>query len=390
MRFFVKIFLILFLSTSAIAADAPRFFMTLADIHFDPFAHCGRSVCPLINRLKGAPPQQWGVILQESDKKMVRYGQDSDYLLLHSVLTAAHEKAAAQGMQFVLVLGDSLGHDFRKNYKRYTGDHSRAGYQTFVRKTLEFLNSELARAFPATAVYMVIGNNDSYRDNYVSEPNGAFYHEIGTLWSSLIKDPSARRIMRDEFATAGYYALTLPGQSNLRLIVLNTVLFSYKARRDHIAQTAEQELNWLHQQLQIAKTNKQKVMIALHIPPGVDIYATRRIKLFTLIALWKPLYTQRFQQELTQFVPDITGVLAGHLHSDWFQILTLDNQEVPVTGTPSISPIFGNSPGFKIYAYSPDTLAIKKFETFYYPLSEMQPWKMKRNSNTIKEDWHAF
>lgn len=391
MRFMISLLLIFFFCASALAAGETRFFLTIADIHFDPFIGCGRSACPLVNQLKQASIQQWPALFKANDKKISRYGQDSDYLLLHSALAAAKEKAAAQPIQFVLVLGDSIGHDYRRDYRHYTGDRSRAGYEAFVRKTLDFLNAELAKTFPNTDVYMVTGNNDSFSGNYVSDPNGAFYHSIGTLWSTLIKEPSVRAAMRAEFAAAGYYAVTVPNQPNLRLIVLNTVLFSYKARGKYVTQAAEQELNWLSQQLQLAKKNHQKALIALHIPPGVDLYATLRLKLFTLVELWRPAYMQRFREELTANAANLVGVFAGHLHSDWFQILILDNHEIPVTGTPSISPIFGNNPGFKLYAYTPDTLTIKKYDTYYYPLNEMQPWQVRKESPAVvNEGWHGF
>ena len=381
MRFFLqflRVFFLLFaLNTSVSASDSPpRLFMTIADIHFDPFVNCGWKTCPLIDKLKRASAQDWPAILQVNDKKMSGYGQDSDYLLLRFALKAAAEKAAAQHVQFVLVLGDFLGHDYRKKYKKYTGDTSRADYQLFVRKTFEFINAELAKAFPSTDVYMVPGNNDSYQNNYVSDPNGAFYHDMNALWPILIKNNLARSAMRNQFSTAGYYALTLPDQSNLRLIVLNSVLFSYKARGRNIDQAAQRELNWLDQELQAAKINHQKVILALHIPPEIDIYAGSRLKLFTFMKLWKETYIQRFQAEITRFAPQVAGILAGHLHSNWFHILTLNNQDIPITGTPSISPIFGNAPGFKIYSYSPNTLAIDNVETYYYPLSEMKRWEL--------------
>lgn len=374
MRFLRVLLLIIILSMPAFAGSdtAPRFFMTLADIHFDPFVACGWRTCPLIQRLKEAEPAQWPAILQTNDKKLSGCGEDSNYLLLHTMLAAAKEKAAAQHVQFVLVLGDFIGHKSRKKYKQYTGDHSRAGYQQFIRKILQFLNAELAKSFPGLDVYMAVGNNDSYQNNYVSDTGGAFYRETATLWSTLINNPAARATMRNEFSNAGYYAITLPDQANMRLIVLNTVLFSYKAKGRNIEQSAQEELNWLQQELQTAKVNRQHVIIALHIPPNFDIYATPRIKLFTLVKLWKSVYIERFKTQLTQFAPEITGIFAGHLHSDWLQIWMLNKQEIPIIGTPSISPIFCNRPGFKIFSYSPATLTLNLDNVAtYYPLGEM-------------------
>ena len=130
-------------------------------------------------------------------------------------------------------------------------------------------------------------------------------------------------------------------------------VFSHKAAGQGVDRAAINELQWLHNELVAAKNKKQNVLIAMHIPPGVDIYATLKIRLFRLIDLWYSFYTKRFDDELKQFAPEIIGVLAGHLHSDWTQVMTFENGHIPISGTASISPFFGNSPGFKIYTYVP-------------------------------------
>ena len=180
--------------------------------------------------------------------------------------------------------------------------------------------------------------------------------------------------MKSEFDKGGYYAVTIPDQPNLRLIVLNTTLFSTIGAGKGIRQAANEQLNWLHKELEFARVKHQRVFIAMHIPPVVDVYALLRIRLFTLVQLWKPRYIQRFQAELKQFAPQIAGMFSGHLHSDWYQILTFDNSnEFPFTGTTSISPIFNNNPGFKVYSYSAN-LELDNFITYYYSLRDKQSW----------------
>ena len=88
--------------------------------------------------------------------------------------------------------------------------------------------------------------------------------------------------------------------------------------------------------------------------------------------MWKTPYTKRFETEIAEFSPNIVGILAGHLHRDWTQILSYDGKNsVPMSGTPSISPIFGNDPGFKIYTYSTTTKKIERSETHKELLREM-------------------
>lgn len=358
-------------------------FLTLSDIHFDPFLSCQNKNCSLIDKLRKAPANQWPQILGASDTSLPRYGDDTNYPLLNSTLTAAQKIAQTQHVKFVMVLGDFLGHDYKNAYMYYSGDKSANGYRLFVLKTLQFISNQLHQAFPAIDIYSVIGNNDSYGGDYVTNSDGQFFHDVAKVWAPLIAGQSNQRAVLKDFSNHGYYAVVLPGQINIRLILLNTNLFSYKAQGKNVDKAAIAELNWLHQQLEIAQQKKQKVFIVMHIPEGIDVYASLRVKLFTLMELWKSQYMNLFQNEVKQYASEIDAILAGHLHSDWFQILTLDKNEIPVSGTPSVSPIFGNNPGFKVYNYSLDTQELQDFATYYYPLSSQHSWTKEYDFNHV-------
>ncbi len=365
---------------------ASTHFISIADIHFDPFIACynvAAKPCPLIQQLRETPTNKWAAIFSENEKLPSQYRQDTNYPLLASALAASKKMVEKNNSKFVVVLGDFLGHDYREFYKKYSGDKSFSGYQLFVKKTLEFLTIQLNQTFPSIDVYSVIGNNDGDRGDYFSDPNGKFYHEVADLWSQLIKNNVNRNKMQQSFKSAAYYSVELPGPSNLRLIVLNSVMFSNKAKGPNVNQAAEKELNWLHSELQHAKAKQQKVLIAMHIPIGIDVYTTLRLRLFTLVEMWQKKYSQRFQAELQQFYPEIAGVFAGHLHSDWFQILTFPNGEIPVSGTPSVSPIFGNNPGFKTFSYSNQKQQLEDYATYYYSLATNHEWDLEYDFNQI-------
>ena len=361
-------------------------FLTLADIHFDPFIACYNkpAPCVLIQKLRQAPASQWPAIFTNDDKSIQQYRLDTNYYLLNSTLKAAKEKSQAMNVQFVLVLGDFLAHDNRHFYIQFTRDRSRAGYAAFVKKTMEFLRNELAAAFPNIDVYIVVGNNDSYRYDYMIEPYGAFFRDMGQIFSSLIKNKNNRQSMLLSFPIAGYYGVDLANPPGVRLLGLNSVLFSDKARGNHLSQVATKELDWLQQQLVAAKAKHQKVFIAMHIPAGVDIYGSLKYRLLRLIELWKPDYIQRFEEELQAFSPQMSAIFSGHLHIDWLQMLTLNNaNSIPIAGTPSVSPIFGNNPGFKVYTYNVDTEQLDDYETFYYSLSASPAWSAKRATESF-------
>lgn len=352
------------------------YFVSLSDIHFDPFMFCTEKPCATAIKLKSAPASEWPRIFAEAKSRPQIYREETGVDLLRSSLAAAKKQADARHAKFVIILGDFIGHSYRYYYPNYTKDESRAGYQDFVKKSYEFLNAEIARAFPDMDVYSVVGNNDSYVDDYVSHPHGRFFSDLAHLWSTVIKSKANRQALQNQFPAGGYYSVLPPGMPNVRLIVLNSVLFSNRGHGKGLELGALEELDWLHKQLQAAKDAKQKVLIAMHIPVGIDVYASLKVQMFTLVEFWEPKYTARFQMELKEFAPDISGILVGHLHSDWFQLIKVSKSNpIPVTGTPSISPVFGNNPGFKVYSYALAENALVDYTTFYYPLSGDRTWE---------------
>jgi sphingomyelin phosphodiesterase acid-like 3 len=355
-------------------------FLAMADIHFDPFATCYSAktqLCPLLQRLRTAPVSQWHAILAAGDTSAPRYRRDTNFVLLQQNLKEAKLAVAENKADFVVVLGDNISHDFHRYYRKFARDKSHAGYQAFVRKTLEFINTELALTFPETNVMMVAGNNDTYSRNYQSVPNGEFFHEAGVLWSSLLKSTKERDVMRREFSAAGYYAVDVPQHPDLRLIVLNSVLFSKKAKAFGLSTAAMTQLDWLHQQLQQAKTKHQRVLIALHIPPALDVYITQRWRLFSVMDFWQPVYIKRFQQELATFYPQVSAILSGHMHYDWSQsLMVAEGQFIPVLGVQAVSPIFGNDPGFKIYHFDAAG-SIDDADTYVYPVQGSGVWRIQ-------------
>ncbi len=354
--------------------------MTLSDIHFNPFNSCQQSPCALITALKQASVSEWSAILTKYQTKPNSYGSDTNYPLLTRALTAASKTAQEKNVTFVAVLGDYLAHNYKQNYIQYSGDETAAGYQSFVKKTNAFLTGEFSQAFPSKNIFMLLGNNDSYIDDYVSEPNGIFYHDIASLWSNLIKDKTARTALQQKFPLAGYYAVNVPDETNLRLIILNSVLFSTKAQGTNVDQAANQELNWLQDELACVNNQHQKALILLHIPPGVDVYASLKQDPYQIIELWKPQYSTRFEALLKRNEKNISGILSGHFHMDFFQVI---HSTIPVSGTPAISPMFGNNPAFKVFNYSRQQLNLSDYTSYFYPLNGSLAWSEEYDFNQI-------
>lgn len=363
-------------------ANEPHYFIALSDIHFDPFTQCRQTPCLLIEKLAHQPVSAWPQLLNKYDLQAPKFRQDTNYALLLSSLSAAKRAANSVHAKFVIVLGDSLGHEFYTKYKKYTNVKTRISYRAFVYKVMAFLTEELKTTFEGTDVYILVGNNDSYQGNYVASAGGAFFADAGELWSHLIYQQDNKNRMQKQFAYAGYYAVDVPEAAYDKLIMLNTVIFSYKAKGKNIDSVVKKELAWLHAQLSEAQKNNQKVFIAMHIPEGIDVNASPRFRLFRLITLWKPEYVQLFHRELSQFAPVIAGIFAGHLHTEVFQLLDLspEKKDVPLMGVPAVSPIFGTSPAFQLYGY--DNLPLHLVNFFTYRASQINYLNFNKKNNT--------
>lgn len=249
------------------------------------------------------------LILNSYDTQPFRYLEDTNAVLFQSTLKQLKKTAAKQHPQFVLVLGDFLSHDYKKNYQLYSGDHSIAGTQHFIDKTLQFIAAQLAVAFPNIDIYMVVGNNDSYAEHYTSQ--GIFYKNVAPIWSDLIRDKLKHEKMQTDFAEGGYYALDI--QKEFRLIVLNTTYFS--TRGTGMDREAQNELNWLGKQLSLLNKTHRKALIALHIPNISQISISQNIPMAAL-GLWQLRYIEQFLLLIHTSAGQIAAIFPAHLHMD--------------------------------------------------------------------------
>jgi sphingomyelin phosphodiesterase acid-like 3 len=382
------LFLMILCCQDVLADETPTAekFISIADIHFDPFIDCEKKSghCEILKKLRAAHHDNWESIFEKySEHHVSQTGQDTNYFLLKSTLEALKKLAKKDHPQFVTVLGDFLAHDYHDKYVKYSGDNTRAGYQKFVKRTLEFLTLEINKVFPTTDVYPVIGNNDSYTGDYSVIPQGAFFKDTVGTWAELIKNKANQEAFRRDFPLAGYYAVSVPNHQNEKLIMLDSVMFSTNAQGRNLKQASQQQFKWLQDQLDDAKKHHQKVMIGFHIPVGINVYATIKDQFGMIWKFWARSYRKEFDRMLRQNPDLVTSVLAAHIHRDIFQFIRLGSfTRIPVIITPSISPLFGNNPGFKEFTYQPSGFYISDVDAYTFDLSNAQPhdWKISYNS----------
>lgn len=327
---------LLFLMTSVAKAGA---FLTLADIHY----------------VSGSTnPQETSEVLWHNSQAEMR-------TLIQTVKP-----------QFMVVLGDLPGYHHEARIRN-------------MRQVLHDLNS-----LSSVPMFYVPGNNDALGGDYHSFTNdqgdNVYRLDPAHAWPALhtaqdcpLVHPSQSACLLDKhfINPYGYYAAYPLGPAkHWRLVVLNSVLFVQNRWLIHYvsddgvsqAQAAKQQLTWLHQQLAEAHEQHDRVLIAMHIPPGLDAYSHT--------PMWNESFLTAFMTEILNYHTEITGILTGHTHMDEFRRLhdALGHTTVLAMACPGISPIHGNNPSLKVFLYN-DQHDLTDAITYYTPLIDRPQWQ---------------
>jgi hypothetical protein len=321
-------------------------FLSVSDIHFNPFADPS-----LMAKLEEADVAQWDAILTSSTvQSFSTYGTDINDPLLRSAI--AEMKKQIPSPAFVLISGDFLAHKFDQTYQQYATDKSQTAYTAFVTKTIAYVTASLRKAYPDVPIYPTLGNNDSDCGDYAVAPNSVFLANVRDVWKPLVGSRSFDR----RFATGGYYHADVPALKNVRIIALNTNFFSTNYKNPCGKPGPDpglRQLAWLHAELGLARLEGKRVWLLFHIPPGIDVYDSEQYggacPNVTTQTFWKDEYQQQYLTITAAHRTTILGSFAGHTHQDEFRIASGDFIHI----TPSVSPIFGNNPAFEIIDVNP-------------------------------------
>ncbi|MBV9187650.1 MAG: metallophosphoesterase, partial [Acidobacteria bacterium] len=332
------IFVLLLAFASSAAAET---FLSVSDIHFDPFADPA-----LVAKLEAAPVGDWEAILASSTTTTFSsYGSDINDALLRSAI--GEMKKQIPSPAFVLISGDFLAHKFQETYQQYATDKSQTAFTAFVTKTIAYVTAVLRKAYPDTPVYPALGNNDSDCGDYAIAPNSVFLANVRNVWKPLVRSRSFDR----RFKTGGYYHADVRTLKNVRVIVLNTNFFSTNYKNPCGTPGPDpglQQLAWLEAELDLARREGKQVWLLFHIPPGIDVFDTLQyggscpnLKTQTF---WKDEYEKKYLKITAAHRKTILGSFAGHTHQDEFRFAS--GRFIHIT--PSVTPVFGNNPAFEI------------------------------------------
>ncbi|KAL9951354.1 hypothetical protein ACROYT_G044005 [Oculina patagonica] len=293
-----------------------------------------------------------------------RIGCDTPVLLLNSSLEAMKNVSSGKNLEFVLISGNLSPHVVIPDKQRIL-----QGIVATANNTHAF--------FPDIPVFPVLGLND-FLVPYILPNSSDWYETVLSYWAPLIvcdgcpvdvNEPTTMAVLKKTFLEGGYYNASI-ADGKMVLIVLNTIYWHYRSNRDDpkVNETALRQISWLENQLESAKEQGKKVLIASHIPPGMDIAEHE--------PFWLPIYTKQYLDLVAgKYRTVVAGQLFGHMHKDDFRLQLLD----PVKDSsdikksfallaPSLSPDYNSNPAFRMMSLDKETLSLVDYNQYYMDL----------------------
>lgn len=309
--------IVLGLSVISRACDAE--YLLLGDIHLKP---------ELKVRMPFAPSKKGSDIDSQSYQRLlVKIGDFNDQNLLDGVIT----------------VGDHVGHNTNK------ADRKNISLQIY---------QDLANL--KRPIFYGFGNNDAPSGNYqayFSKHQSPYFWlndlfpalRSGFVYTSEIKDCKKENLqstcLKNQNKKLGNYSVYL--KPKLKLIQMNSVPLNGDYPFNNQSH-ANRILDWLDKELNQSDKAKDSVLLAMHIPPGINLYSGKyhfRDKIFH-----NPIYQQKFSQLLKKHLAkdlNIIAILAGHTHYDETHIFHYQTHNIPTFVIPALSTSHGNASAFK-------------------------------------------
>jgi sphingomyelin phosphodiesterase acid-like 3 len=272
--------------------------------------------------------------------------------------------------KFVLVLGDLPAHDVSVDERK---------------KDIDTVLSDLKKIADKNnaPVFYLPGNNDSWAGDYnafssqIFSSDSSFQTSLPLLKNNSVRS-TAKLLDTSLWENIGCYSAYPLGdntignirQKKLRLIALNSVVFVDAYAKNESEQKQEtdtrKEIQWLTNQLKIAGSKNEMVLIAMHVPPGMNEYKGSQFWTSEKI-INNTTIQDTFLRLVEKYKNNIVGVLSSHTHMDGIRKLLNKNGsfENLLISVPGISRGHGNNPGVKVIYYDPKNFALKNFVTLY-------------------------
>lgn len=314
------------------------------------------------------------------------------------------------GIDNIFINHTEIPHDYHAivNTSHYSEAMKAAGQ--IVKELVEILNEY----FPDTQIIVSLGNNDVVPDYYLElkeestplgnttlsvEDAGMLGVLFDALSSNLTTNTKSRSLLTPDdewtFLRGGFYSRALHNEK-LILLSLNTVLYaSYFAPEPIKATDPGNQFQWMRKMLAYSRERHCQVIIIGHVPPSVGSYRHNQF--------WKDDYVKTYHNLVEEYDDVIIAQLFGHLHSDEFRVgdKSLANMNTdrkthiipyvnsPLLLGPSVTPLHGNDPTFRLVRYS-RVGGDKKYAQGKFKLMDYESYRYTLNTDKFWEKLYTF
>ena len=289
----------------------------ISDIHFDPLFQSHDDTI-LYKKLIETPVNNWTTLFLANPKQNLinntLLGKDANYALLKSALINMSSELVSPS--FIIIAGDFIWHGAKPKDS------------ILKKKTMIYIASLFNYYFPKTKLIPILGNNDTYGEDYQLQ-NLEYLRDFTDAWSMNLPKES-----KSEFLYKGYNTCKI---GNVNLIILNSSTVSMNSQYKN---ESDEMLDWLQKKL--ANNETQNVWIISHIPPGLNGYNNKN--------MWNIEQQQTFINTVVKYAKKIKFIIAAHTHFNEFKVF-YNNQNKPkafMRLIPSICSNHGNYPSFEI------------------------------------------
>ena len=320
------------------------------------------------------------------------YGSETGKDLWAATLPKLKQVIATEKPSFIILLGDLPWHAKRDSMHQLESAKANTG---IVLQNLR----ELAQAEKIPLLYTP-GNNDSQNGDYAAftanNKQTPFYLDKGheQEWP-MITNRKASIADSSILGLGSYSAWPLGKKGKLKVIVLNTVIFTKSKKNPYSLDPGKQQADaaitmaWFENEL--AASTGESVLIAMHVPPGQDSYNNSGNN------FWSPTLTygnntilDTFLNLVDTYKANIVGLLSSHTHMDAIKLLTNRSNQYSnfILSVPAITPDHQNNPAIKLVNYNPDNFTLTSFTTLYNPIKNngITGWD---SSYTFNNEFHC-
>ena len=346
--------------------------LLVSDIHFNAFYDSS-----LVSDLMRSPASQWNAIFASSpDKRLGRYGQETNFNLLDCGLKSM--KAACASPDCVIYTGDLPCHGIWQKLEGYSSDENQRNQ--FITKLVEFIGLRFRSMYPGVPVYFVLGNNDSFCQDYKITPRGEYLQATAAPFLQIfLGSPEPASAFYEDYQNLGCYNLPGPGPG-LRVVALNSnymsVHWSCQCCPGPAGDPASEQLDWLEAQLAAAVNNGDAVWLLMHIPPGINAYNTVKLvdpqgKLQKVGLDLVEEHNARLLAIMQKYAGVLRASFAGHTHMDHFRAIRQGREAAAMQRiTPALNALFGGNPAYQVLRYSRSDFVIQDLVTYYLNLED--------------------